>query len=167
MKHGALILSLLVIVLFAGCKEAVVGKDVAEKVTAGAAVAEEANWLIDFDAAKKLAVAKDLPILINFSGSDWCSWCVKLGNEVFSQDEFQEYAKDNIVLFEADFPRGKKIPEALSKQNQELMQRYGVRGFPTVLVLDTTGKLIGKTGYQPGGPAKYIEHIKEILARKK
>lgn len=167
MKKRALIVGSLLVVVFAGCKDVVVGGAVAEKAVVEETVTAHADWLTDFAAATKLAAEKDLPILVDFSGSDWCGWCIKLDNEVFSKDEFAKYAKDNLVLFMADFPRRTKLAPELSKQNQELMQRYGVRGFPTVLVLDAAGKQIGRTGYQPGGPEKYIEHIKEILAKKK
>ncbi len=167
MKKRALIVGSLLVVVFAGCKDVVVGGAIAEKAVVEETVTAHADWLTDFAAATKLATEKNLPILVDFSGSDWCGWCIKLDNEVFSKDEFAKYAKDNLVLFMADFPRRTKLAPELSKQNQELMQRYGVRGFPTVLVLDAAGKQIGRTGYQPGGPEKYIEHIKEILAKKK
>ena len=126
------------------------------------AVAGE-GWLTDFEAAKKVAVEKQLPILVDFSGSDWCHWCVKLDEEVFSKAEFKKYAKDNLVLFMADFPQRTKQPAKIKKQNEMLATGYGVRGFPTVLVLDATGKEIARTGYQAGGPEKYIEHIKGLL----
>ena len=125
------------------------------------------GWLTNFEEAKKVAAEKNLPILADFSGSDWCHWCVKLDEEVFSKDEFKKYAKDNLVLFMADFPRRTKQAPDIKKQNEMLATGYGVRGFPTVLVLDSTGKQIAKTGYQAGGPAKYIEHIKGLLPAKK
>ena len=121
------------------------------------------GWLTDFEAAKKQAAEENLPILVDFSGSDWCGWCIKLDNEVFSQDEFKDYAEENLVLFLADFPRSKPQPEDIQKQNKALSQKYGVRGFPTVLLLNAGGEVLGRTGYQRGGPEAYVKHLKDLL----
>jgi thioredoxin-related protein len=122
------------------------------------------GWLTDFEAAKKQATEKNLPILVDFSGSDWCGWCIKLDKEVFSKDEFKAYAKDNLVLFLADFPRTKQLQAEVKAQNEKLAKQYGVRGFPTVLLLDSKGEtIVGRTGYEAGGPENYIEHLKGLL----
>ncbi|MDE0839970.1 MAG: thioredoxin family protein, partial [Kiritimatiellae bacterium] len=118
------------------------------------------------DAAKKLAAEKNIPILADFSGSDWCGWCVKLDKEVFQKDAFKTYAKDNVVLFLADFPHKTKQADAVKKQNKGLAETYKVQGFPTVLLLGADGKLLGRTGYKPGGPDTYIKHVKSLLAAK-
>jgi thioredoxin-related protein len=121
------------------------------------------GWLTDFEAAQKLAAEKNLPILVDFSGSDWCGWCIKLDNEVFSQPKFKTYATENLVLFLADFPNSKPQSAEVKKQNSELSEKYGVRGFPTVLLLKADGAVINRTGYQAGGAAAYVEHIKKLL----
>jgi protein disulfide-isomerase len=134
----------------------------------GAALSAAAGdaWVTDFEQAKKLAAEKKLPIIANFSGSDWCGWCIKLDKEVFSQPAFQEYASSNAVLFVADFPRRKEQPAEEKKQNEQLAERYGVEGFPTVLLLDSKGKVIGQTEYKPGGAEKYVEHLKALLQKR-
>ena len=124
------------------------------------------TWLEDFEAAKKEATAKKLPILVNFSGSDWCGWCIKLDNEVFSKKEFKEYAATSLVLFLADFPQSKKQVEEIKKQNSKLAADYGVRGFPTILLLDADGKVLARTGYEKGGAVKYVKHLKGLLNKK-
>ena len=124
----------------------------------------KAVWLTDFEAAKKEAAERQIPLLVNFSGSDWCGWCIRLEKEVFDKQEFIEYASENLVLFKADFPRSKELPEKTREQNAGLARKYGVQGFPTILLLDSEGKAIGKTGYRRGGPSKYVEHLKEMLA---
>lgn len=121
------------------------------------------GWMTDFEAAKKLAAEKKVTILADFSGSDWCGWCIKLNKEVFDKDEFKKFASENLVLFLADFPSGTKLPAELAKQNERLASEYGVQGFPTVLLLDATGKVMARTGYRPGGAAAYVEHIKLLL----
>lgn len=129
---------------------------------------EHDGWNTDLEKAKATAKAENKHILIDFSGSDWCGWCVKLDKEVFSQPTFQEYAKDNLVLVLADFPRDKSNQSAaLQKQNEKLSQEYGVRGFPTVFILNPDGEAIDKTGYQDGGPEPYVEYIKKVVAAAK
>jgi len=129
-------------------------------------VAADCLWYTDFEQAKKAAVEKNLPILADFSGSDWCGWCIRLDKEVFSKDDFAKYAKDNLVLFLADFPRQKELPEKQAKQNEDLAARYGIQGFPTILLLDSTGKVLAETGYQAGGAEAYVDHIKGLLKAK-
>lgn len=122
-------------------------------------------WLTDFEKAKKTAAEKKLPILVNFSGSDWCGWCKKLDKEVFSQDVFKKYAKDNLVLLLVDFPYFKEQAEKEKTQNKELALKFGVEGFPTVVLIDAEGKQLARTGYKPGGAEAYAEHIKELLKK--
>lgn len=129
---------------------------------------EHAGWITNFEKAKAVAQEKDRPILMDFSGSDWCGWCIKLDNEVFQKDAFKSYANDNLVLMLADFPndKSKQSPE-VQMQNEKLAKEFGISGFPTVFVLDSDGKIIGKTGYQAGGPEAYVEHLKKIIADSK
>jgi thioredoxin-related protein len=123
------------------------------------------GWMTDFEAAKAKAKAENKPLLLDFTGSDWCGWCIKLDKEVFSKDAFKEYAAAELVLVELDFPRRKELSSELKAQNEKLAQQYGIRGFPTILILSPEGELIEKTGYQRGGAEAYVEHIKGILAK--
>ena len=123
------------------------------------------GWMTDFEAAQAKAKAENKPMLLDFTGSDWCGWCIKLDEEVFSQAAFSEYAAAELVLVEIDFPRRTDQPAKLKAQNEALSQKYGIRGFPTILVLSPEGELIEKTGYRRGGPQAYVAHIKEILAK--
>lgn len=132
-------------------------------ISTGAFAAE--GWITDFEKAKATAKEQSKPIIIDFSGSDWCGWCIKLDKEVFQKQAFKDYAKDHFVLMLADFPsdKSKQSPEVI-KQNEKLAKEFGVRGFPTVFVLAADGSIIGKTGYQAGGPEAYLMHIKKIIA---
>jgi protein disulfide-isomerase len=125
----------------------------------------EAVWLTDFEEAKKLAKKEKKAIFIDFSGSDWCHWCVKLDNEVFAKSEFVKYASENLVLFLADFPRANQQSAKVKNQNQLLMKKYGVRGFPTIVILNSDGEKVSQMSYQPGGAAKYVESIKSNLTK--
>ncbi len=121
------------------------------------------DWQTDFKAALATAKAENKPVLVDFTGSDWCGWCIRLDKEVFSKQAFKDYAKDSLVLLEIDFPRGKEQSPALEAQNEALAARYKVRGFPTILLLSGDGEVLGRTGYQEGGAEAYVEHIKELL----
>lgn len=124
------------------------------------------EWLTDFGKANEIAKELNRPILVNFTGSDWCGWCIKLSNEVFTKEAFQQYANDSLVLLKLDFPR--KIPQTpeVKAANEKLARDFGVEGFPTIVLLDTKGKEINRTGYQPGGAEAYVKHLKELLAAK-
>lgn len=124
------------------------------------------GWMTDFEAAKAKAEAEEKPMLVDFTGSDWCGWCIKLDKEVFSKAAFKDYASENLILVEIDFPRGKQQSDEIKEQNQALAEKYGIRGFPTILVMDSDGKEVERTGYRRGGPEKYVEHLKGILAAK-
>lgn len=126
----------------------------------------DSAWLTSMDAAMKVAAEKGLPILADFSGSDWCGWCIKLDKEVFSQAAFQKYAKDKLVLLLVDFPQGKQQSDAEKTANRALMEKYGVQGFPTVLLLDATGKELARTGYKAGGAEAYVGHLKGLMGKK-
>lgn len=120
--------------------------------------------MTDFEVAKSQAKINNKPILLVFSGSDWCGWCVKLDNEVFSTDEFKKWAAENVIFVVADFPARKELPAELAKQNQMLQKTYDVQGFPTVLLLKDDGSVIFRTGYQRGGAEVYIEHLKPYVS---
>ena len=122
--------------------------------------AAEAEWLTDFSKASALAKAENKKILLDFTGSDWCGWCVKFNKEVLSKPEFIEYAAKNLVLVELDFPRKMQLPAELKKANESLQSKYNVDGFPTFVVLNSQGKEIGRQeGYSEGGPKAFIAKL--------
>jgi len=123
------------------------------------------GWLDNFETAQKEAEAFNQPILAFFTGSDWCGWCKKLRSEALDAKAFKTFAADNLILFEADFPRGKKLSEKVKKQNSALAAKYEVRGYPTVFLLDAEGKQLGRTGYMQGGSEAYVKHLKELLEK--
>jgi thioredoxin-related protein len=122
------------------------------------------GWVTDFEVAKKSAAEGKKDLLIDFTGSDWCGWCIKLNEEVFDHAPFKKGTQDKFVLVELDFPQKKELDAKLKEQNEALQQKYQVQGFPTILLCDATGKPYAKTGYQPGGPEKYVAHLDELVA---
>jgi thioredoxin-related protein len=124
--------------------------------------AEELNWTTDVPKAQAAAKAEKKLVMMDFTGSDWCGWCIKLHKEVFSKPEFAEYAKKNLVLVEVDFPRAKKQTEDLQKTNQALQKKYSIEGYPTIIVLNGEGKQVGQLGYMQGGPKAFIAELEKL-----
>jgi thioredoxin-related protein len=121
------------------------------------------KWEDNLETALQKAKQQNKAVLVNFTGSDWCIWCQRLSNEVFSKSEFEEFANDNLILVKLDFPRTIEQSNETKLYNNNLAQKFGVRGFPTILLFNSSGKLILKTGYQPGGPINYVNHLKAYL----
>lgn len=108
------------------------------------------EWMTDLDAAKAKAAAENKAVLVDFTGSDWCGWCVRLRKVVLDTPEFEAYAKDKFVFMEVDLPQNPKFDPALRARNEELAKQYGVNGFPTIMVLTPQGELAGGfNGYVP------------------
>jgi protein disulfide-isomerase len=127
--------------------------------------AEESSWLKDVPAAQKKAANEHKLVMMDFTGSDWCGWCIKLHEEVFSQPEFKTYAAKNLVLVELDFPRKKEQDKELKKANHALQKQYNIEGYPTIVVLNGAGKEVGRLGYMKGGPKAFIGEL-EALKKK-
>lgn len=136
-------------------------------LSAVSAFAGGAGWSPNFADSKKQAASEKKDLLVDFTGSDWCSWCIKLNKEVFDHDEFREGVKNSFVLVELDYPNDKSrlTPEIL-KQNDELKTVYPIKGFPTILLCDADGKPYAATGYQPDGPVKYVEQLNKLRGQK-
>lgn len=120
----------------------------------------------NLDEALQKAKTENKTILVNFSGSDWCRSCILLKKTILNTEEFKNFADEKLVILDVDFPRLKK--NKLSKEqtaiNEALAARYNKNGqFPTILLLDSNAKVLGKTGYKKISPEAYIEHIKSII----
>jgi thioredoxin-related protein len=121
------------------------------------------GWLTDMQAAMKQAQKEQKDLLLDFTGSDWCGWCIRLDKEVFSTEAFKKEAPKSFILVELDFPRDQsKVPEATKKQNEEWMKKLGVEGFPTIFLADSKGRPYAQTGYQAGGAEKYMSHLSDL-----
>ena len=124
--------------------------------------AEELQWLTDVPKAVEKAKSENKLVMLDFTGSDWCGWCIKLHKEVFSQSEFADYAKKNLVLVEVDFPRRKEQSAELKKANQALQEKYKIEGYPTLILLNKDGKQVGQLRYMPGGPKPFVTELDKV-----
>jgi protein disulfide-isomerase len=127
-----------------------------------------AGWTEDYAKAVEKAKAEKKNILLDFTGSDWCGYCMALDKEVFATPKFKTWAKQNVILVKVDFPQGIKQTAKVKEQNEGLKTKYPVSGYPMVLIVDSEGKVLVKQGgYSPGsGPAKYIEALSAGTVKK-
>lgn len=132
------------------------------------------NWHTDLNKAVNISINEKKPIMLFFTGSDWCGWCMRLKKEVFNFPEFENWTKENVVLVELDFPRRKPLDPKILNQNRELARIFGVSGYPTVWFVNPqkldSNKLnflkLGKLGYLAGGPSKWISTAENFLISK-
>ncbi len=135
--------------------------------------AQELTWQTDMNKAVELSKKSHKPLLLFFTGSDWCGWCMRLQKEVMKTPEFTKWANDNVVLVELDYPRRTPQAPELQRQNMELQQTFAVQGYPTVWFVNATkidGKInlqkLGSTGYVAGGPSAWLAGADKILGKK-
>ena len=129
------------------------------------------TWYTDINEATAIAKKENKPMMLFFTGSDWCGWCVKLQKEVFTQSEFKKWAQDNVILVEVDFPKANIQTEEVKTQNRMLQQQFAVRGYPTCWFITADqlkdGKVnytpIGQQGYIAGGPVNWINSATALI----
>jgi thioredoxin-related protein len=114
------------------------------------AFAAKPGWLENFEAAKTRAAVEKKHILLDFTGSDWCGWCVKIDKEIFAKPDFKAFSAKSLLLVELDFPQSKQLPAEVKAQNDALGRQFKVNGYPTLVLLDSTGKEVGRwVGFKP------------------
>lgn len=115
---------------------------------------ERLSWHTDVNEALEIAIKENKKVMLFFTGSDWCGWCIKLQNEVFKTSDFEKWS-DDMVLVELDFPRRTPQDETIKAQNRQLQSIFKVRGYPSVYFVSPEkmpdGRMnlnrLGKTGY--------------------
>jgi thiol-disulfide isomerase/thioredoxin len=124
------------------------------------------NWSIDFYQALAQARADNKMVLLDFTGSDWCPWCIKFDHEVLETDQFAAYAQNKLELVLVDFPRAKPQTDALKQANHALAQRYHVSGYPSFVLVNYAGNELGnQVGYLAGGPSAFIAELEKFSGR--
>lgn len=126
---------------------------------------ENLKWHESYAEAQAEAAQTGRPILANFTGSDWCGWCIRLEDEVFATPQFSDWAKQNVVLLKLDYPRKTRPSPEIREQNSRLAKQYEIRGYPTILFLDADGNIISQYGYDSGGPEPWIGNANQMLGK--
>jgi thioredoxin-related protein len=132
-------------------------------VLGASAVFAGEGWQTDYKAALEQASKENKAVLLDFTGSDWCGWCIKMDKETFSQADFKKFAEKNLVLVELDFPRSKPQSAEVKNQNAELQAKYGIEGYPTLVLLDSKGKELARANYLEGGPKAFAAWVEKAL----
>ena len=129
------------------------------------------DWNTNLMKAVDKAIEQEKPMLLFFTGSDWCGWCKRLQAEAFFKPEFEKWANENVVLMELDFPRRTPIADEIRTQNMNLQRMFGVRGYPTIWFVnpkkngsEINFEKIGKTGYVRGGAEAWIAEANRIMS---
>jgi thioredoxin-related protein len=131
-------------------------------VTTNFLQADSGGWTTNYKKAMEQAKTENKLVLLDFTGSDWCKWCMKLDQEVFSQPKFKEYAAKNLILVTVDFPQNKDQIFSVKKQNAALQQQFQIQSFPTVIVLNPDGKKVGQLGYMEGGADAFLAELDKV-----
>jgi thioredoxin-related protein len=124
----------------------------------------QAEWTTDYKAALTQARTQNKLVLLNFTGSDWCPSCKLLDRQVFTQASFKDLADKTYILVTVDFPQKAPLSPDLQKQNNDLGDQFKIEGFPTLVVVDSSGKELGRQlGYDPhGGPDPIVSTLKSF-----
>jgi thioredoxin-related protein len=122
------------------------------------------EWNENFAQALAQAEREHKLVLLDFTGSDWCYWCQRLHEEVLFQPSFALYARNSLVLVVLDYPRKKSLEPGLAKQNAQLADQFSVNSYPTIVLLDSAGKELGRTGYMEGGAKTFVRELKRLAA---
>ena len=143
------------------CLSGVHGRLVAAPTTSsGTAI----KWMTNYEEALELANKSAKPLVLFFTGSDWCGWCNKLEEEVFDEPEFVRLAGDKYVFLKLDFPLYAAQPAQLNAQNKQLQKKYDIKSYPTLVLIDARDqKQIAATGYRPGGGRQYAQHLQKLV----
>jgi len=144
---------------------AVHGPDMSRDST-GASPAAHVLWRSDLPGALKQAHSENKQVLLDFTGSDWCPWCIKFDQDVLSTPRFAAYAGQNLELVKVDFPRHTPLPADQQRANDALAKQFGVDGYPTYLLLNSDGREIGRqVGYRDGGPNAFVAELEKFNGR--
>ena len=135
---------------------------------------QKLTWHTDLEKAIEISTKEKKNLMLFFTGSDWCGWCIRLQKEVFYKPEFIEWANKNVILVDIDFPRNKsKQSIELQQQNNLLQQQFGVQGYPTIHFVrpeKIDGRInlssLGQTGYRAGGPEGWIAEANSYIQAK-
>lgn len=120
-------------------------------------------WMTDYSSAASQAKESNKYLFLFFTGSDWCGWCKKFDSEILSTKEFVNAVGNKFVFVMVDFPMGKPLPADIKKQNDDLKKKFGVTGFPTVVILDSSQNFVAETGYRAGGGKAFADYLMGLL----
>lgn len=112
------------------------------------------------------ATSLSRPVLLIFSGSDWCLPCIKFHKQILSDTSFRKFADKNLLMLKADFPQKRKLSKGLELQNEKLAERYNPNGiFPNLILLNPDNSIIGSITYTNQSPEEFTVEVKELMKK--
>jgi thiamine biosynthesis lipoprotein len=123
---------------------------------------------IERDAQEAFRVAGETqkPVLLVFAGSDWCAPCIRFEKQVLTENDFLEFAKENLVVLKADFPQRKKLPPAEQEQNDTLAEQYNPKGvFPKIVLVRLDKTVVSTLSYNNETSVEFIAQLKDSLLK--
>ncbi len=138
------------VLVVAGC-----GRQEAPTLAGAEAVSDHGTvkikWEKDFATALERAGDEGKPVLANFY-ADWCVWCKRLESTTLQDARVADMLRDQVVPVRLDVDR----------EGRQLSNDYRVDGLPTILLLDASGREIGRIpGYLP--PAGFLDRVEQLL----
>lgn len=122
------------------------------------------DWHLSWPNARTVSQQQKRILLALFTGSDWCPWCVKLEEEILSTEAFRSYARENLILFKADFLQKPPVGgDPWKQQNEMLASTYQINGYPSILLLSPSGTVLGRLGYTKGGAKAFLQQLASAL----
>jgi protein disulfide-isomerase len=138
-----------------------------DKPTAMLAMAESSQgitWLTSYPKALEMAKKTNRPVALVFTGSDWCAWCKKLERDILNTQAFADRVKDQMIFVMLDFPRN-PTDEHQARENERLRDQFNVEGFPTIVVVNGEGEVLGTLGYRAISPEQYGDTLLMIAQK--
>lgn len=123
------------------------------------------DWKTDYQEALQQSSSTGKPVLLFFTGSDWCPYCIKLDREVMETDEFAQLVGNRFIFVMVDDPQNKSLPPDQYASVKRLQQKYDIQGLPAVIIIDSTERKLGSTGYKPGGPKPYAKSLLNMVGK--
>jgi protein disulfide-isomerase len=123
------------------------------------------TWTTNYQDAVAQSKQNSQPIVLFFTGSDWCGWCKKLDAEALDTPDFAQATNGKFIFVKVDFPMKSKLDPQTAQQNNMLKQKYEIKGYPTLVIIDGNEKILATTGYEAGGGKKYANHLESIIKR--
>ncbi len=120
------------------------------------------------EAALTAVAADQRNIMLDFTGTDWCTACMHLKDKIIGSADFEQALGDKLVLVEVDFPRTPALREQTTPEEWErrenMLASYNLEALPSVVLLDAAGLPYGVIRGTRPKPADYIPLIQEAMA---
>ena len=121
------------------------------------------QWTTNYQEAQELSKKSGKPLFLFFTGSDWCGWCKALDKEVLTSEAFSSLVGNTFIFMKIDFPIYTSLDDATKKQNEDLKEKFEIKGFPTIVLVSSEGHQMGILGYKAGGGKSYAEYLLKLV----